>query len=113
MADLVDGRDFVLITRHGEHVAVVYPLRDPKSVPAEVRRRIYFDLTSSLAGQLGTEGEGRRPPLNDPVIESFKRDVDRTLIRENLRRTPEARLMALQSLQRFAEEARQAGPQHR
>ena len=27
----------------------------------------------------------------DPVIEAYKRDVDRTLLRENLKRTPEER----------------------
>lgn len=45
----------------------------------------------------------------DPIIELYKRDVDRTLIRENLRKTPEERLRALQQLQRFADEVRKAG----
>ena len=45
----------------------------------------------------------------DPIIELYKRDVDRTLIRENLRKSPEERLRALQQLQRFAEEVRNAG----
>ena len=32
------------------------------------------------------------PPITkDPVIEAYKRDVDRTLLRENLRRTPAER----------------------
>jgi hypothetical protein len=31
----------------------------------------------------------------DPVIEVFKKDVDRTLLRENLKMTPEARLRNL------------------
>jgi hypothetical protein len=38
---------------------------------------------------------GAIPP--DPVIEVFKKDVDRTLLRENLRLTPEQRLQKLQS----------------
>lgn len=42
------------------------------------------------------------PP--DPVIEAYKKDVDRTLIRENLRLTPEERLDNLIRLQRFAQE---------
>ena len=33
----------------------------------------------------------------DPVIEAYKKDVDRTLIRENLKLTPEERLRKLQS----------------
>jgi hypothetical protein len=45
----------------------------------------------------------------DPVIEVYKKDVDRTLIRENLRLSVEARLERLMQLQRFAEELRRAG----
>jgi hypothetical protein len=49
----------------------------------------------------------------DAVVELYKRDVDRTLIRENLRKTPEERLLALQELQRFAAELRAAGRKQR
>jgi hypothetical protein len=46
------------------------------------------------------------PPVGlDAVIEAYKRDIDRTLLRENLRKTPEERVRALMALQRFAEEA--------
>ena len=45
----------------------------------------------------------------DPIIELYKRDVDRTLLRENLRKSPEERLLALQELLRFADEVRKAG----
>lgn len=45
----------------------------------------------------------------DPVIDRYKRDVDRTLIRENLRRSAEERLERLMGLQRLAEELRRAG----
>jgi hypothetical protein len=45
----------------------------------------------------------------DPVTELYKKGVDRTLLRENLRRSPEERLRALQSLQEFAAEVRRAG----
>ena len=44
----------------------------------------------------------------DPVIEAYKKDLYRTLIRENLRRTPEERLRALMEMQRFAVELRRA-----
>ena len=38
------------------------------------------------------------PPLTpDPVIEALKKDVDRTLLRENLALTPEQRLLKLQA----------------
>jgi hypothetical protein len=45
----------------------------------------------------------------DPVIEAYKRDVDRSLIRENLRLSVEERFEKLMRLQRFAEELRRAG----
>jgi len=45
----------------------------------------------------------------DPVIEAYKAGIDRTLLRENLRRTPEERLRNLQAWQRFALEWRRAG----
>jgi len=45
---------------------------------------------------------------SDPIIEAYKRDVDRTLIRENLRLTVEQRFEALMQLQQFAEELRRA-----
>jgi len=45
----------------------------------------------------------------DPVIEAYKKDVDRTLLRENLKLTPEERIVQLMKLQEFAEELRRAG----
>ena len=45
----------------------------------------------------------------DPVIEAYKRDIDRTLLRENLKLSPEERIQKLAELQRFAEELRRAG----
>jgi hypothetical protein len=42
--------------------------------------------------------------IYDPVIEAYKKDVDRTLIRENLRLTVEERFKNLMMLQQFAEE---------
>lgn len=45
----------------------------------------------------------------DPVIEAYKKDIDRTLIRENLRLTVEQRFEKLMALQEFAEELRRKG----
>jgi hypothetical protein len=45
----------------------------------------------------------------DPMIEHYKKGVDRTLLRENLRRSPDERLRNLEALQRFAAELRRAG----
>jgi len=48
-------------------------------------------------------------PWVDPVIEAYKKGVDRTLIRETLRMTVEERFENLMALQRFALELRRAG----
>ena len=45
----------------------------------------------------------------DPVIEAYKRHVDRSLLRQNLRRSVTERVANLCALQRLAEEARRAG----
>jgi len=49
----------------------------------------------------------------DPVIEAYKKDVDLTLLRENLKLTVEERFLKLMRLQEFAEELRKAGRQLR
>jgi hypothetical protein len=46
---------------------------------------------------------------NDPAVEAYKRDVDVTLIRENLKLSHEERLQKLIALQRFAKGLRNAG----
>ena len=51
----------------------------------------------------------KRDPEPDPVIERYKRHVDQTLLRENLRKTYEQRLRDLMDLQRCAEELRRTG----
>jgi hypothetical protein len=51
-------------------------------------------------------GEPRRSSSLDAVIEVYKRDVDRTLLRENLKLSVEERLRNLMRLQRFADEVR-------
>ena len=53
--------------------------------------------------------EERLPIERDQVIEAYKKDIDRTLLRENLKLTVEERLRNLMRLQRFAEEMRKAG----
>lgn len=50
-------------------------------------------------------GRGDRPLARDPVTEHYKKDVDRTLLREHLKLTPQQRLERLaafmQSLDRL------------
>ena len=45
----------------------------------------------------------------DPVIEAYKKHIDVTLIRENLRLTVDQRFQQLMNLQKFAEDLRLAG----
>jgi hypothetical protein len=45
----------------------------------------------------------------DPVIEAYQKDLDVTLIRENLRLTVDQRFEQLMKLQQFAEDIRRAG----
>jgi hypothetical protein len=45
----------------------------------------------------------------DAVIEAYKRNIDVTLIRENLRLSVDQRFDQLMKLQQFAEELRRAG----
>ena len=45
----------------------------------------------------------------DPVIEAYKKDVDRASIRENLKLTVEHRFEKLMALQQFQEEMQRAG----
>lgn len=45
----------------------------------------------------------------DPVIEAYKKGVDLTLIRENLRLTVDQRIQQLMRMQEFAEELQRAG----
>lgn len=49
----------------------------------------------------------------DPVIEAYKAHVDRTLLRQNLLRTPEERWANLTAALRLAEELRRAGAEAR
>lgn len=45
----------------------------------------------------------------DPVVEAYKRDIDRTLLRANLKLTPTERLQRAMAHARFADELRRAG----
>jgi len=49
----------------------------------------------------------------DPLIEAFKKDVDRTLLRENLKLTQEERSQKLRDFARFADALRRAGNEAR
>ena len=53
------------------------------------------------------------PFERDPVIEAYKKHVDRTLLRANLRKTVTERIEAMMELQRLADQAQRAGGKHK
>ncbi|MDP9171939.1 MAG: hypothetical protein M3N54_15080 [Acidobacteriota bacterium] len=52
-------------------------------------------------------------PDPDPVVEAYKKDIDRTLIRENLKLSVDERFLKAMALARFADEMRRAGREAR
>ena len=54
-----------------------------------------------------------RRPDPDPVVEAYKKDIDRTLLRENLKLSVEERFRKAMALARFADELRRAGREAR
>lgn len=60
-----------------------------------------------------TLGESELLLGTDPVVELYKKDVDRTLLRQNLRRSVEERILNLMDLQKLAEELGRAGQRSR
>ncbi len=51
--------------------------------------------------------------LSDPVIEAYKKDVDRTLLLENLKLTVEQRFQKFESFMQGVMDLRQAGTRFR
>src|SRR5438128_1962424 len=70
------------------------------------------DRTPEPAGGRGQGVPGRlmtEPSGPDPVVEAYKKNLDRSLIRQNLQRSIQERLEALMELQRLAEELQRSG----
>jgi hypothetical protein len=59
--------------------------------------------TSSEPGQIAAAN------YLDPVIEAYKKDVDRTLLRENLKLSVEERFQKFERFMEYVSELRQAG----
>ena len=60
-------------------------------------------MSNAAKGSSGTD------TYVDPVIEAYKGGVDGTLIRENLKRSPQERVDNLMRLQKFSVELKRAG----
>jgi len=53
------------------------------------------------------------PDYVDPVIEAYKKDVDRTLLRENLKLSVDERFRKFESFMSYVHELREAGRKSR
>ena len=81
---------------------------------AGVKRSLPRSVEGHTAAEVGPAPGGAPLPgaaevKPDPVIEAYKRHVDLTLLRQNLRRSVTERVANLMALQRLAVEARRAG----
>ncbi|HKS07413.1 MAG TPA: helix-turn-helix transcriptional regulator [Gemmatimonadaceae bacterium] len=63
-------------------------------------------IAAALGADVSIELVSRTAP--DETVERYKRDVDRTLLRENLRRSVDQRLRSLGELQLFGSELRRS-----
>jgi hypothetical protein len=59
------------------------------------------------------KSQAKKQRYIDPVVECYKKDVDRTIIRENLKLTVQQRVDRFMEFMRFAEQLRKAGEQAR
>ena len=71
VSDLLKGREQVLVTRHGKPAGILLPLSDPKTVPLELRRKLYLDLSAKIARQLDAKGISEEKLQRD--FEDFKK----------------------------------------
>ena len=86
-----------------------------QSVVARIERGQTSPSVATLSRLLAATGFGLDVELvpqsaaADPLIEAYKRDIDRSLLRRNLEKTVDERVRSLQALGRLATEARRAG----
>jgi hypothetical protein len=76
----------------------------PRIDAAQTSRIYWFGMTEDSS----TTPPPRLPFEPDPVIEAYKKDVDRTLIRENLKLTVQQRMDQLVAQRKFARDLRLA-----
>lgn len=66
-----------------------------------------------MPGPANSKSDLAPPDYCDPVIEAYKKDIDRSLLRENLKLTVEERFRKFESFARYARELREAGDRSR
>lgn len=117
VADIFSLSDFQRRTR--EHIRRLRETGRPEVLTVNGRAELvvydaetYQEIADDLHGRPRISVAAAAKPTEaelDPVVEAYKRDVDCTLLRENLRRTVQERVDNLLALQRLASEARRAG----
>lgn len=88
--------------------------RTAQSVVARIERGQTSPTIATLSRLIAATGfalDVRLLPVrtSDPVIEAYKRGIDRSLLRENLKKSVDERVKSLQALARLASETRRAG----
>jgi hypothetical protein len=81
--------------------------------PQPARPWVHRKRRTGPRGGVSVSFQAMATEIPDAVIELYKAGIDRTLLRENLRLTPDERVRNLQRLQKLAEAAREAGEAQR
>ena len=77
--------------------------------PAPLFSEVATDAMAHVRRPVAYDADGLAAYDPDPVVEAYKRHIDRTLLRQNLQRSVEERVRNLMALQELAAEARRAG----
>ena len=54
-AELLKDDEAVMVTRDGDYVAVLYPIRNPNDIPMEVRRKRFAELSAQIGALIPPE----------------------------------------------------------
>jgi len=92
-----------LARRAGMSQPAIARLESGRAVPTfgtleRLARAAGFELSLELAPR----------PVADPLVDAFKRDIDRTLLRENLKKTVDQRIRSMAENQEAVRELRRA-----
>lgn len=54
-AEILDSDEPVIVTRDGEHAAVIYPIHDPEKLPLEIKRALFLEITDRIGAKIPPE----------------------------------------------------------
>ncbi len=63
--ELLGGKDLVFVTRHGKLASIVVPLREPQSLPVDLRKELLERLGEAIAAHLQKAGVTEKRVLRD------------------------------------------------